>query len=133
MTPVAEYLKQKTEEQMEFHKRQASGESIQSIQERITNEGIQVIGVDYWKYINEGRTSGGMPPVNLIEKWRGEKSRRYGTVLPPAWAIAKKIAREGAPENKEGLKITEQVLQKNKKELDKLVKNYINGRLSINN
>jgi hypothetical protein len=133
MTPIAEFLITQTELIMEKHKRQATGEAVQSLKEVITKDGIQIVGIDYWKYINEGRTSGGMPPVNMIEKWKQAKERRYGITLPPAWAIAKKIAREGAPTDKEGLEIPTKVLQANKAILDTLIKTYINGRLSINN
>lgn len=135
MTPIGEFLKEKTQEQMDFHKREASGEAMESIQERITNRGIQIVGIDYWEYINEGRTSGGMPPIDKIKQWMQDKSRRFGVVFDEGaeWGIAKNIAKFGAPQNKAGLKITEQVIQKNKTELNNLVKTHINGRLSINN
>jgi hypothetical protein len=132
MTSISEFLITQTELMMEKHKRQATGEAVQSLKEFITKDGIQIVGIDYWKEINEGT-----PPqkvdINLIEKWKQAKERRYGITLPPAWAVVKKIAREGAPTDKEGLEIPTKVIQENKAILDTLVKTYINGRLSINN
>jgi hypothetical protein len=56
---------------------------------------------------------------------------RYGITLPPAWAIAGKIAREGAPENKDGLAITTKVINAVGSDLSKAVRGYISKQLKI--
>jgi hypothetical protein len=129
MTLIGEILVRETEKQMEKYQRQATGESVMSLREVITDEGIEIYGADHWKYINEGRSAGGMPPVSMIERWRQAKQRRYGIVLPPAWSIAKKIAREGAPTKKEGLRITEKVINEVRGDLKIAVENFTRLKL----
>jgi hypothetical protein len=131
MTPIGEILVNETIKQMEVHKRQATGQSVMSLREEVSGGSIKIFGADHWKYINEGRTAGGMPPVEAIEAWRTAKQRRYGITLPPAWAIAKKIAREGAPENKDGLAITTKVINAVGSDLSKAVRGYISKQLKI--
>lgn len=135
MTEVGKFLIEETHKEMDTRQRMASGESVQTLKEEVYSGGIRILGVDYWKYINEGRTAGGMPPVDKIRAWMSDKQRRYGLTFSKGaeWAIAKNIAQKGAPANRSNLEITEKVLQRVKPELDKLVKKYFDGKLQLNN
>jgi hypothetical protein len=133
MTPIGEILVNETIKQMEVHKRQATGQSVMSLREEVSGGSIKIFGADHWKYINEGRPAGGKASdiIFFISAWRTAKQMRYGITLPPAWAIAGKIAREGAPENKDGLAITTKVINAVRSDLSKAVRGYISKQLKI--
>lgn len=78
-----------------------------------------------------GRKAGKMPPVAAIRKWlkiRGIRSiRKNQSVNSLAWAIAKKIAREGTKQEN-ALKIYEKVItpQRINKIIDRIAKLNVN-------
>lgn len=142
MSAIGDFLKQKTEVEMDFHKRQASGESIDSLYEVSTATGLQIKGSESWKYINEGRTAGKRPPMGVIEQWIKDKGivPEDISIKSLAFLIGRKIGNEGIPNSGGGikepqLKITTQVLNKNKTELDKLVRSQIldNFKIQLSN
>ena len=67
----------------------------------ITGGGLRGIisGADYTYYMQHGRKAGKMPPIQAIEQWilaRGIRPIRENMKTNAlAWAIAKKIARDG--------------------------------------
>lgn len=58
-----------------------------------------ITGMDYTYYMQHGRKEGRMPPIQAIERWilaRGlEPIKDKMSTTSLAWAIAKKIARDG--------------------------------------
>lgn len=82
----------------------ASGEFAKSIEQETTMQAGRYIGkvsgLDYAQYLVSGRPpSGKMPPVEAIKQWiehKGIKPLKENTsVSSLAWAIAKKIAKDG--------------------------------------
>lgn len=80
----------------------ATGTALNSFRADLTSEAdtykINIWGVDYAKYVNDGRRAGSLPPVDAIEEWvkirgiaQGDEARGV------AWAIAKAIEKEGSP------------------------------------
>lgn len=65
-----------------------------------------ITGMDYTYYMQHGRKEGRMPPIQAIERWilaRGlEPIKDKMSTTSLAWAIAKKIAREGTKRFKGG-------------------------------
>lgn len=65
---------------------------------------VDLVLEDYWKWVEEGRNKGGMPPVSKIKEWIVAKhivpQVRDGRTKAPtvdqlSWAIAKKIEMNG--------------------------------------
>ena len=76
----------------------ASGLSAQSLRTEVDTDGGKLFGIDYFKYQVRGRAPGGMPPVKSIEDWivsKGIHPEGGGTIEGMAWAIAKKIEKNG--------------------------------------
>lgn len=90
---------------------------MKSLREVRTKEGLQIIGVDYWKQINEGTPKGTYVPIADLERWKQSKEKRYGIELPPASYVQWKIMQFGAPADKKGLQITKQVVNTNTQEI----------------
>lgn len=56
----------------------------------------QITGLETWRFTDQGRGAGGMPPVQKLVQWVAVKLGLSGNEgRQVAWAIAKKIAREG--------------------------------------
>ena len=74
-----------------------------SFEVRVGNDGtVSLLAADYFQYLVFGRGPGKMPPVEKIQAWakkiplKGlDDLGRFITDKSLAWAIAKKIAREG--------------------------------------
>ena len=80
----------------------ATGTALASFRAEVTNEAdlyrISIWGVDYAKYVNDGRKAGSLPPVSAIEEWVKIRGIAQGTeARGVAWAIAKAIEKEGSP------------------------------------
>mgnify|MGYP006921300418 CR=1 FL=1 len=117
MQRISEILIDSTKKVMDFHKRQATGEAVLSMREVRTKDGLQIVGVDYWKQINEGTPKGTLIPLSDIQRWIQAKEGRYSVKLPSAKAIQTSILNNGAPKNKQGLRITTQVVNTNTQEI----------------
>lgn len=75
----------------------ASGQWLSSLEARYTgiNKG-EIWGMDYTQYLANGRSGGTMPPVEPLIRWVGNKFGYSGReAVSMAWAVAKKIEREG--------------------------------------
>ena len=106
----------------------SSGKSADSLQADSNTEGGLLYGSSYFYQQIIGRKPGRMPPVSDIISWIEAKviKPETGTVEGLAWAIAKKIAREGTDIHegrRAGLEFNE-IVGKN---LDELKKNLIQG------
>lgn len=106
----------------------SSGKSADSLQSDSNTEGGLLYGSAYFYQQIVGRKPGKMPPVSDIIAWIEAKQIKpeTGTVEGLAWAIAKKIAREGTDINegkRQGLDFIN-IVGKNR---DELVKNLIKG------
>ena len=81
----------------------ASGEWVDSIETSAVNNIGKIRGRDYTEYLKNGRKPGKMPPIAAIEKWVQVKLGLRGKqALSAAFAIAKKIAKEGTDYYKQG-------------------------------
>jgi len=81
----------------------ASGEWVDSIETSAVNNVGKIRGRDYTEYLKNGRKPGKMPPIAAIEKWVQVKLGLRGKqAISAAFAIAKKIAKEGTDYYKQG-------------------------------
>jgi len=59
---------------------------------------LQIIGADYFEYIEKGRRPGTPPPFNAILEWVIVKMRLTGKMAErAAWGVRTKIGQEGSP------------------------------------
>lgn len=83
----------------------ASGRWIEGTQTIVRGLTASLVGEHYTEYLVDGRPpSVKMPPVEAIKRWIEDKGIQpdRGTISSLAWAIAKKIQREGTEYFKEG-------------------------------
>ena len=74
----------------------ASGEWIQSLEVQATPTGGKIRGRDYSEQLAKGQPPGKRPPIPALEKWVQAKMGRSGDEARQiAWAVAKKIERDG--------------------------------------
>lgn len=81
----------------------ASGDFIKSLEVRETEKGAELWGIDYTKYLVNGRRPGKMPPKVNIVQWMQDKfhySKEQAEKI--AFPIMKKIADEGTDIYKKG-------------------------------
>ena len=74
----------------------ASGEWLASLEIEIGNDEGKIRGRDYSEQLAQGRRPGKAPPIKQLERWVNAKlgiSGQEATSI--AWAISKKIAKEG--------------------------------------
>lgn len=91
----------------------------------------EIIGLDYTEQLVQGREPGAMPPIQNLVEWIEAKPitpRDNISVESLAWAIAKKIAREGTNYFPEGTDLVEAVITKER--IQKIIDNV--GELLIN-
>jgi len=78
---------------------------VSSLEHKETNEGGQLIGADYIKYLIFGRSPGGFPPpdkmLDFVQKnpeiyARAKQQFKYLTEKGLAYLIGRKLAREGS-------------------------------------
>ena len=82
----------------------ASGTLADSIKYTIDGYRLKVQGNDYIYYLQYGRKAGGRPPIKAIRQWIDDKgiTPEKGSKDSLAWAIAKKIEKEGTTIYKAG-------------------------------
>lgn len=114
----------------------ASGDFIRSLEIRETELGAQIWGIDYTKYLVNGRGPGKMPPKDNIVKWLMDKfGYSQETAEKIAFPVRKKIAREGTKWYSEESKLIDAVLNETRIQeiFDKLKIIYIDFvRMEIN-
>ena len=49
MSLLGDFLKKQIKDKMEFHKRSASGESVETLREEIKDGHLLIWGIDYWE------------------------------------------------------------------------------------
>ena len=102
----------------------ASGQWINSLEVDFDGKFGNIKGQDYTKYLVEGRPNGSMPPISVLIKWVEDKFGYTGQqAINTAWAVAKKIQREGTEYYPDGTDLLE-VLQ------TKEVTDYFNDRVA---
>jgi hypothetical protein len=67
--------------------------------------GLEILMLDYWQYVDEGRKAGRMPPVSKIQEWltypnvreklQQNSDKEFSNIESKAFAIAKKIGEKG--------------------------------------
>ncbi len=88
----------------------ASGDWAEALEVKADDRVGQIWGNDYTQYLTNGREPGGMPPVSALEKWVGDKFGISGPeATSAAWAISKKIAKEGTTWYPQGSDLLEAV------------------------
>ena len=84
-------------------KMNASGEWLASLEIEIGNDDGKIRGRDYSEQLAQGRIPGKAPPIRHLEKWVNAKLGISGTEATSiAFAISKKIAKEGTSWYKKG-------------------------------
>lgn len=74
----------------------ATGEWIESLEARVTDNTGEIWGRDYTYYLAKGRAPGNRPPITPLVKWVGAKFGLSGQeAVGAAFAIATKIEKEG--------------------------------------
>lgn len=126
MSRVGNILINAIKDKMEFYKRNATGEAVESLQERPTSNGIQIVGVDYFDNIFNGTPAGTLVDIVDLARWKSAKESRYSIKLPSVEAIQTSISNNGAPKDKDGLNIDAKVLNEQRQNIDKEIKIYIN-------
>ena len=102
----------------------ASGQWLDSLSVDFDGKNGNIKGQDYTEYLARGREGGTLPPINAIEQWVNVKLGLSGQeARNMAWAVAKKIEREGTNYYPNGTDLLE-VLQSNQ------VIEYFNLRVS---
>ncbi len=84
-----EFLKQ-TEITMRQNEQVVTGRTLRAIRYEVRPNGLTGYGPDYSGVLIDGRSFGGLPPIENIREWILAK----GLTLDP-WAVAKTIEREG--------------------------------------
>lgn len=130
MSQLGDFLKIKIEQKMDYHKRSASGEAVQSLREVIDGDHLYIYGVDYWDMINNGIPAGTFVELGTLYDWVGNRSRRYTNSRD--WGIANKQVQQNIFEGnawinkqKERLQITKQVLDENRREIARKAQVYV--------
>lgn len=81
----------------------ASGQWIESLEARANNGNGEIWGMDYTYWLANGRKPGTMPPVSALIPWVSAKLGKGGREgISIAWAVAKKIQKEGTEYYPEG-------------------------------
>jgi len=105
LSKVGDYIIKQIREKMEYHKRIATGESVERLREEYRKGHILIYGVDYWDAINNGTPKGTLVSLDDIQRWITAKGARYGGTFPPATAIQRKIYAKGSSVPKKDLNI----------------------------
>lgn len=104
-TNLTKVLNEISIEALQEYKRQLGDSRIaDTLTVQVENSGteytISFMVQDYWKWIENGRTPGKMPPVNKLIDWAQRKKLPSGgnnlkNTESFAWAVAKHIAKNG--------------------------------------
>lgn len=106
----------------------ASGQWIESLEARVVDGRGEIWGRDYTYYLVNGRAGGSMPPITPLVSWVGHKFGLSGKqAQQAAWAVAKKIQREGTDYYPNGTDLLE-VLQS--KEVTQYVYDMVKADIS---
>tara|TARA_R110000782_G_scaffold18057_1_gene50037 strand:+ start:30 stop:428 length:399 start_codon:yes stop_codon:yes gene_type:complete len=131
MSQLGDFLKKKIKDKMEFHKRSASGESVETLREEIRDGHLLIYGVDYWDNINNGVQAGTLVPLTDIQKWVSNKQSRYGGVFPAASAIQRKLFAQGSSTDEADLQIIPKVVNDNKAEITRQAESLVVNLLKL--
>lgn len=76
----------------------ATGSLYNSITTNITDDGLELLMLDYWEWVNYGRAKGKYVPIKPLEEWATLKG--FENPLSAAFGISKNIQKFGiAPTN----------------------------------
>jgi hypothetical protein len=131
VSSLGDFLKKQIKDKMEFHKRSASGESVETLREELKDGHLLIYGVDYWEEINEGVKPGTLVDLEDIREWINNKSARYGGSFPPASAIQRKLYSKGSSTKEEDLHIIEKVIDDNKTEITRQAEKLVGELLKL--
>ena len=131
MSKLGDFLKDSISKMMEFHKRSASGESVETLREEYRDGRFLIWGVDYWDEINNGVPAGTLVPLADLQSWSNAKSSRYSITLPPATAIQRRIYAKGSSTPTEKLQIINQVTTQNSTAITEMAQDFVFELLKI--
>jgi len=131
VSSLGDFLKKQIKDKMEFHKRSASGESVETLREELKDGHLLIYGVDYWEEINEGVKPGTLVDLEDIREWINNKSARYGGSFPPVSAIQRKLYSKGSSTKEEDLHIIEKVIDDNKTEITRQAEKLVGELLKL--
>lgn len=107
MEEFGQKVKEQYQKNLEMNRHVASGKLKDNIEVVIIDEPdrleVALNLEEYWKWVENGRASGKMPPVSAIEKWITVKKivpqmrdgKKAPTIQQLSWAIAKSIKNNG--------------------------------------
>jgi len=103
---------------------EATGEWRRSLEVRSSKDCGEIWGRDYTYYLAHGRAPGKMPPIAALTQWVKAKFGYGGKQAESiAWAVGKKIEREGTTWHKQGGTDLMEVINSAE------VKNYVSGEI----
>ena len=107
LNDFGKYLVEEYKEQLILSDSNASDQLYNSLSYIVSNNGttfeVKLELMDYWKWLENGRKAGKMPPINAIKQWvevkpvipRPMSNGKLPTVNQLAYLIARKIGLEG--------------------------------------
>ena len=136
MSSLGDFLKKQIKDKMEFHKRSASGESVETLREKLKDGHLLIYGVDYWEEINNGIPSGTNVSLTDLVTWVNNRSQKYSN--PNDWGIASSAAVKNIKEGNawinsqpERLQIIKQVTDENKTEITRQAEKLVGELLKL--
>jgi hypothetical protein len=107
----------------------ATGKWLNALTAEASNGIGYIKGLDYTYYLANGRAGGSMPPIAPLQTWVGAKFGIYGNEgRSIAFAVAKKIQREGTDHYPEGTDLLDVL---NSREVLDYIYGNLNGFLRV--
>ena len=90
-------LKQELKAAHEAKGMKASGDWLESVEDRTKGLSGSIWALDYTEYLEDGRKPGKFPPIDKIKQWIVDKPIAYSDISLSslAFLIARKISKEG--------------------------------------
>lgn len=136
MSALGDFLKKSIREKMEFHKRSASGESVETLREELRGDHLLIWGVDYWDEINNGIPEGTDVSLSTLSEWVNNRSSRYPNRSDwgvGGWRVQNNIFMGEAAINQqpERLQIIKQVTDGNQSEITRQASDLVSELLKL--
>lgn len=118
---IGEYVRDKYKNDLKSNNHYATGKLFNSIEYKltVTESSIKLyfVAADYWIFIEEGRSPGRMPPVDVIEHWMVNKKIPGGKST--AYKIARSIGMNGTMANPYLRQIKQELVNNFKDDIEK--------------
>ena len=110
----------------------ATGKWIESLSYEIRGTTAYVFGADYTQFLTDGRSGGSRPPISPLELWVKAKLKKSGKEARSiAFAVAKKIEKEGTSWHPDGSDLISSVItEERKNQIIENISEYLAVRVS---